>query len=192
MKIQLRRDFASNWSIKNPVLNQGEPGFEIDTNKLKCGDGITQWNTLPYLTGEGGGSIWRVGSGVPDNSLGSNNDYYLNSLNSDVYLKALGVYSLVANIKGSPGVGVPTGGSSGQLLEKLSNTNYDTGWKSRNFSQDFSNSSTVVVNHNLGYRPSVTVIDTAGDEVEGMVTHNGINSLTIVFSASFGGTVYCT
>lgn len=52
--------------------------------------------------------------------------------------------------------------------------------------------STIVVNHNLGYRPNVTVIDTAGDECEGMITHNSVNQLTLVFSTSFSGTVYCS
>lgn len=30
--------------------------------------------------------------------------------------------------QGDPGVGVPTGGTTGQILAKNSNTNYDTGW----------------------------------------------------------------
>ena len=33
----------------NPVLSAGEPGFELDTGKLKIGDGSTYWNDLPYL-----------------------------------------------------------------------------------------------------------------------------------------------
>ena len=40
VKIQLRRDTASNWSTINPILYQGEPGYETDTGKLKFGDGI--------------------------------------------------------------------------------------------------------------------------------------------------------
>ena len=31
---------------------------------------------------------------------------------------------------GQPGIGVPSGGTTGQYLRKLSNTNYDTGWAS--------------------------------------------------------------
>jgi len=50
VKIQLRRDTSTNWSSINPVLDLGEPGFEIDTNKLKLGDGISAWNDLIYLT----------------------------------------------------------------------------------------------------------------------------------------------
>jgi hypothetical protein len=49
------------------------------------------------------GSVWRNGSGAPSNSLGVNGDYYLNTANGDVYLKATGTYSVVTNIKGADG-----------------------------------------------------------------------------------------
>ena len=48
-QFKLRRDTAANWTTANPTLAQGEPGFETDTNKLKIGDGLTAWATLPYL-----------------------------------------------------------------------------------------------------------------------------------------------
>lgn len=60
----------------------------------------------------------------------------------------------------------------------------------KSYSQAF-NASTVVVTHNLGKRPSVTVVNSAGDEVEGQVTHDSANQCTLVFSGSFVGTVYC-
>lgn len=50
-KIQLRRDTASNWSTNNPTPSAGEPCFETDTGKLKIGDGITAYNSLPYQGG---------------------------------------------------------------------------------------------------------------------------------------------
>ena len=46
---QLRRGNASVWEKNNPVLSRGEPGFEIDTNRLKIGDGSTAWNDLRYI-----------------------------------------------------------------------------------------------------------------------------------------------
>ena len=49
VKIQLRRDTASNWSTNNPVLAEGEIGIEIDTTLMKVGDGTTAWNDLPYM-----------------------------------------------------------------------------------------------------------------------------------------------
>lgn len=52
-KIQLRRDTAANWSTNNPTPSAGEPCFETDTGKLKIGDGITAYNSLPYQGGSG-------------------------------------------------------------------------------------------------------------------------------------------
>lgn len=47
-RIQYRRDTAANWVTANPVLAQGEAGYETDTNLLKIGDGVTGWVALPY------------------------------------------------------------------------------------------------------------------------------------------------
>ena len=44
----LRRDTASNWTKKNPVLREGEEGYETDTGRRKIGDGNTAWNALSY------------------------------------------------------------------------------------------------------------------------------------------------
>lgn len=60
------------------------------------------------------------------------------------------------------------------------------------FTQAFSDTAVVAVNHNLGRYPAVTVTDSAGDGIEGDVAYTGINDLTITFSAPFSGTVYCT
>lgn len=48
IRIQLRRDSASNWASANPVLALGEPGYDTTNEKLKIGDGVTAWNSLPY------------------------------------------------------------------------------------------------------------------------------------------------
>lgn len=47
-RIQLRRDTASAWTLANPVLAQGEIGYETDTGMFKIGDGSTQWSSLAY------------------------------------------------------------------------------------------------------------------------------------------------
>ena len=36
---------------------------------------------------------------------------------------------LLRGPKGDPGMGVPPGGNPGQVLEKVSGTNYDTAWR---------------------------------------------------------------
>jgi hypothetical protein len=47
-RIQLRRGSAQEWSNVNPTLAIGELGIEIDTGRIKIGDGITPWNSLRY------------------------------------------------------------------------------------------------------------------------------------------------
>lgn len=49
-KIQIRNDTAANWKAANPVLLKGEVGIEIDTRKMKVGDGISQWTALKYIS----------------------------------------------------------------------------------------------------------------------------------------------
>lgn len=53
-RIKLRRDTAQNWTDSNPILANGEPGLESDTNQFKFGDGVTVWNSLGYANANGG------------------------------------------------------------------------------------------------------------------------------------------
>lgn len=46
---KLRRGKAAEWSQVNPILAQGEPAFELDTFKLKIGNGVMSYNELPYI-----------------------------------------------------------------------------------------------------------------------------------------------
>lgn len=48
-RMQVRRSYKAIWERKNPVLLEGEIGFEIDSNKIKIGNGINGWNKLVYL-----------------------------------------------------------------------------------------------------------------------------------------------
>ena len=50
-RVQLRHDTAANWTAANTLLLAGEFAVETDTNKVKIGDGVTRWNTLPYFAG---------------------------------------------------------------------------------------------------------------------------------------------
>ena len=47
-----------------------------------------------------------------------------------------------------------------------------------------------VITHNLNNYPSVTIVDTSGNEVEGDVTYVDKNTITIGFSSAFAGNVY--
>lgn len=49
IRIRQKSDTAENWILNNPVLLYGELGLEIDTQKIKMGDGVTPWAGLRYV-----------------------------------------------------------------------------------------------------------------------------------------------
>lgn len=80
--IQNRRATAAQWTTANPVLAAGEIGFELDTNALKVGDGLTPWKTLPYLSDESLKTLVESGR-LSEAVL---NDTYAPESGSDKYL----------------------------------------------------------------------------------------------------------
>ena len=54
IQVQYRRGTAAAWTAANPVLAEGEPGWEKDTGNFKVGDGSTDWVSLPYSSGSAG------------------------------------------------------------------------------------------------------------------------------------------
>lgn len=51
-RFQFRRDTSARWTSINPILLEGEIGFETDTKLRKMGDGVNRWNNLDYLAAE--------------------------------------------------------------------------------------------------------------------------------------------
>ena len=49
IRTRQRRGTAAQWTSTNPILEDGEIGFESDTTNLKVGDGETAWDDLPYV-----------------------------------------------------------------------------------------------------------------------------------------------
>jgi hypothetical protein len=47
-RFRIKRDTAANFAAANTLLLEGEFGLELDTGKLKIGDGVTAWNSLGY------------------------------------------------------------------------------------------------------------------------------------------------
>ena len=47
--LQVRHDTSENWLTRNPVLAEGEYGLETNTYLIKIGDGVRDWEHLPYL-----------------------------------------------------------------------------------------------------------------------------------------------
>lgn len=44
--------------------------------------------------------------------------------------------------------------------------------------------------HNLGFYPAVSIVDSAGSQVEGQVIYNSINDLDVSFTLPFGGKAF--
>ena len=62
-RLQLRHDTAANWIARNPVLLAGEIGIETDTNRMKLGKGLNNWNDLVYFPGDSTiGSVFDGGN----------------------------------------------------------------------------------------------------------------------------------
>jgi len=60
-----------------------------------------------------------------------------------------------------------------------------------NFTKTFNVSSMVDVNHNLNKLVSISVIDSANDEVIGDINYIDLNNIKVTFRSAFSGTITC-
>ncbi len=118
--IQIRRDTAANWTAENPVLADGEIGLERGNEYWKVGDGVTAWNSLPYVGVGPQGPQGDTGVAGPE----GDSAYEVAGANGFTGTETEWLISL----GGIPGPGVPTGGTAKQILRKVSGTDYDSEW----------------------------------------------------------------
>jgi len=62
-RIQVRRGTNTQWNTADPILNEGEFGYNLTNGQIKIGDGSTIWSELSYI--------------VDDASLGTSLDAYI-------------------------------------------------------------------------------------------------------------------
>jgi hypothetical protein len=121
---------------------------KTSSSSFTMSEGVAEGTTVVFvgfnMTEGTGASTWFNDAGVPNDSNGNNGDYYLNTTTYDIYTKTSGSWgSPIGNLKGTTGdtgatgsagadgadgVGVPAGGTTGQILSKTSNDNYATTW----------------------------------------------------------------
>lgn len=65
-RLSIRRGTKDAWEQENTVLLQGEPGYEIDTERLKIGDGEKPWRELNYFKS---GDSETAGSVIHDSTI---------------------------------------------------------------------------------------------------------------------------
>lgn len=104
--ILLRRGDAAWWTAENPVLNNGEPGFEEDTGRYKIGDGVTPWGDLEYF----------IPASMIPSLTHSHDDRYLTESESDARYTAQSAFDL----KQGSGIGYTmTGGTTENTLASV-------------------------------------------------------------------------
>jgi len=113
-RIQFRRDSSANWSSNNPILLQGEFGYETDTGFAKIGDGSTAWSSLDYFGGTGPtGPVGPTGPiGITVGPTGATGE------------------TGQPGPTGETGQGLPAGGFPGEFLIKNSMSDYESEWTS--------------------------------------------------------------
>lgn len=113
-----------------PTPGDGVDGdFWIDTVNFNIWGpkALGTWTLLVSLVGPAGptgpagtpGSVWHFGSGVPAGALGVDGDYYLDTVNGDVYFKSLGAWGFIDNLTGpmgATGAAGPAGADGSTIL----------------------------------------------------------------------------
>jgi hypothetical protein len=151
--IKLRRDTDANWASTNPTLAAGEAGFESDTGKLKIGDGSTAWTSLGYVSGGASVEVSDTPPSAPEaNTLWWESDtgtlfiyydsYWVEAVTGVVGPSGQdGADNIVTSATAPANTDVlwidtseagdavlPLAGTTGQVLVKASNSDYDTEW----------------------------------------------------------------
>ena len=136
--IKIRNGIESEWLSENPVLSGGEPGFSIDTNTLKIGDGEKRWNILPPIAGGSGTGI--VPSQAYKNYITINNDY-LASESDDVIFVDTQISEVSLSVPDANGLG-----GKELFIKKLTGNNRLI--VSASGSQKIDGNSDIFINHN--------------------------------------------
>jgi hypothetical protein len=105
IKLQVRRDLATNWTAANPEMLPGEIGFETDTGKLKIGKNSGDlWNSLSYINSGSESIAISDVSGLQtalNGKTDSGHTHYLTDLNitgnaqPDTFINGDGVWTVI-------------------------------------------------------------------------------------------------
>lgn len=117
------------------------------------------------------------GSGVPSNNLGLTGDFYYNTATTDFYGPKLtdGSWSGAAVIK---------------FIQEGADYAFSYSWEIGQVTGPVSGIYSLVINHNLGFYPNVTVKTSAGDILETGIDYNSINQIILTMAQPFSGTAY--
>jgi hypothetical protein len=92
-------------------------------------------------------------------------------------------------VQGTSGIAGAALDNTDDLTEGTTNKYFTVGRVSYDHMQGAASSSWSIT-HDLGFKPNVTVIDSAGNIVEGEIAYTNSNSLTVSFQSAFSGNAY--
>lgn len=117
------------------------------------------------------------GQGAPSNNLGLEGDFYYNTLTTDFYGPKLNNTSWA-------------GAEIIKFIQEGADYAYVSSWELAQVTGPVNGVYSVVLNHNLGFHPNVTVKTSAGDILETGIDYNSINTITLTMAQPFSGTAY--
>lgn len=112
---KLRRGLSTEWAQANPVLANGEPAFEYDTFRLKIGNGVDTYNSLPYVgstSGENG--VFNAQTRFDFPSLGSVDIIYKAQQEKKIYQwnPSISAYEVIGSEDSSIDIELINGGDA--------------------------------------------------------------------------------
>lgn len=119
------------------------------------------------------------GTGAPANNLGLTGDFYYNTANTDFYGPKLSDTTWA-------------GATVIQLVQEEDGSEYATSysWEIGQITGPVAGVYSLVVTHNLGFYPNVTIKTSSGDILETGIDYNSINQITLTMAQPFSGTAY--
>jgi len=117
------------------------------------------------------------GTGAPANNLGLTGDFYYNTANTDFYGPKLSdlTWEGAAVIK---------------LVQEGSEYATSHSWEIGQVTGPVDGIYSLVINHNLGFFPNVTIKTSSGDILETGIDYNSINQITLTMAQPFSGTAF--
>jgi len=115
------------------------------------------------------------GSSAPANNLGLAGDFYFNSTTSEFY---------------GPKLEDLSWSNAGVILLATAPENFSYSWEMSQITGPVSGIYSVIINHNLGFNPNVSVKSSSGDMLETGIDYNSTSRLTLTMAQPFSGTAY--
>jgi hypothetical protein len=115
------------------------------------------------------------GTSAPANNLGLIGDFYFNSTTSEFY---------------GPKLEDATWAGAGIILLATAPENFSYSWEMSQITGPVGGVYSVVINHNLGFNPNVSVKSSSGDMLETGIDYNSTSRLTLTMAQPFSGTAY--